>query len=632
MLSESVHNANYQLIQNTFSDIEQYRKKFVSPLAKGLYNAIKKSGSLFRYSDNVSKAFKNLTNAEKSFWNYYASLIPDKLKTLNLIVKPFEGFCRTCIISDKEISALAQIDYDNINLVKSFKKIKASRGLFAELNWLIPVALKSIGYEVIRYEEISEINISLVRKLARAIHSRYLHEIRNQNLKANDFIFYSSARTGNQYTVDFDDLPDEIKYSNIDNAIHIPTKLLSIGYKIRQVKKGFKPFSLHLNDEEIETMARVEHMRWSWEKRLNGWTLGDIKDEVKRTHPSLIPYDLLSESEKEKDRELVKLVPAFLQDIEYEAFPVSPNRIKKLSYALKPQSSINKILNETRELNEQIRKLAALTPAIEKMVSIRNKKIEEAISEVEGSYNYAQHIQETFLPDDLYIRECFPDSFVLFKPKDIVSGDFYFFSRQDHMIIFAAVDCTGHGIPGALLSTLGYGILDQAVNEIKLTEPSYILHYLYNKVHRFLRKESEGTGISDDMDIVLCSLDIRTNTLIYSSVKNPLYCFSNGELIEYQAQNSTDDSCEDGDCQFVSTKIQLKISDTIYLCSDGYSDQFGGSHHKKYQKKRFMNFLLNLRDCSMSEQSDRLYQEMEHWREENNEEQTDDILVIGIRI
>ena len=632
MFSKSTDNSNNRLNQAMLSDRRKYKKFFVYPIAENLYSSIKKSDFSIQSSDNIKENFKKLSETEKSFWYDYASQISDKLKTLDLFIHPFEGFCRTCIITDKEISTLAQIDIDSLIYKKSLKKIKDPRGLFAELNWLIPVVLKSIGYEVIRYEEISEINISLVRKLARAIHSRYLHEIRNQNLKANDFIFYSSARTGIQYTVDFDDLPDEIKYSNIDNAIHIPTKLLSIGYKIRQVKKGFKPFSLHLNDEEIETMARVEHMRWSWEKRLNGWTQGDIKDEVKRTHPSLIPYDLLSESEKEKDRELVKLIPAFLQDIEYEAFPVSPNRIKKLSYALKPQSSINKILNETRELNEQIRKLAALTPAIEEMVSIRNKKIEEAISEVEGSYNYAQHIQETFLPDDLYIRECFPDSFVLFKPRDIVSGDFYFFSRQDHLIIFAAVDCTGHGIPGALLSTLGYGILDQAVNEIKLTEPSYILHYLYNKVHRFLRKESEGTGISDDMDIVLCTLDIRTNTLIYSSVKNPLYCFSNGELIEYQAQNSTDDNCEDGDCQFVSTKIQLKISDTIYLCSDGYSDQFGGSHHKKYQKKRFMNFLLNLRDCSMSEQSDRLYQEMEHWREENNEDQTDDILVIGIRI
>jgi serine phosphatase RsbU (regulator of sigma subunit) len=632
MLSESTHNANNQLIQDIFSNIEKDRKLIINPLAETLYNAIKKSGSLFQYSENIIGDFKNLTKSEKSSWYNYTSQIPDKLKTLNLFIKPFAGFCRTCIITDKEISVLAQIDYDSLNSVKSFKKIKDSTRFFVELNWLIPVALKNIGYEVIRFEELSEINVSLVRKLARAIHSRYLHEIRNQNLKANDFIFYSSARTGNQHTVDFDDLPDEIKYSNIDNAIHIPTKLLSIGYKIRQVKKGFKPFSLHLNDEEIETMARVEHMRWSWEKRLNGWTFGSVKDDIKKTHPSLIPYEALSESEKEKDRELVKLIPAFLQDINYEAYPVSPNRIKKLSYAIKPQSSIHKILNETRELNDQIRSRVKLTPEIEEMVRIRNKKIEEAISEVEGSYNYAQHIQETFLPDDLYIRECFPDSFVLFKPRDIVSGDFYFFSRQDNLIIFAAVDCTGHGIPGALLSTLGYGILDQAVNEIKLTEPSYILHYLYNKVHRFLRKESEGTGISDDMDIVLCSLDIRTNTLIYSSVKNPLYCFSNGELIEYQAHNSTDDNYEDGDCQFVSTKIQLKISDTIYLCSDGYSDQFGGSHHKKYQKKRFMNFLLNLRDCSMSEQSDRLYQEMEHWREENNEEQTDDILVIGIRL
>ena len=107
-------------------------------------------------------------------------------------------------------------------------------------------------------------------------------------------------------------------------------------------------------------MARVEHIRWSWEKRLNGWTFGKDKDDIKKTHPSLIPYEQLSESEKEKDRELVKLIPAFLQDIDYEAYPVSPNRIKKLSYAIKPQSSIHKILDETRELNDQIKRIATL--------------------------------------------------------------------------------------------------------------------------------------------------------------------------------------------------------------------------------------------------------------------------------
>ncbi len=239
-----------------------------------------------------------------------------------------------------------------------------------------------------------------------------------------------------------------------------------------------------------------------------------------KTHPGLVPYDDLPESEKEKDRELVRLIPALLKDIDYEAYPVDTRRIRHLSYALKPQSSIHKILNETRELNDQIRKLVTLSPQIEEMVMARNKKIEEAIREVEGSYTYAQHIQETFLPDDLFVRECFPDSFILFKPKDIVSGDFYFFSRLEHLIIFAAADCTGHGIPGALLSTIGYGILDQAVNEIKLTDPSYILYHLYSKIHRFLHSDSRESGLSDDMDINLCILDVRTNTLTYSGVKN----------------------------------------------------------------------------------------------------------------
>ena len=242
----------------------------------------------------------------------------------------------------------------------------------------------------------------------------------------------------------------------------------------------------------------------------------------------------MSESEKEKDRELVKLIPAFLQDIDYEAFPVSPNRIRKLSYAIKPQSSIHKILDHTRELNEQIKKMFNLTPEVEEMVRIRNKTIEDAISEVEESYNYAQHIQETYLPEDFTVRETCPDSFILFKPKDIVSGDFYFVSKKDNIIIFAVADCTGHGIPGALLSTLGYSILDQAVNEINLTDPSHILQHLYSKIHRYLRSDSETSGISDDMDIILCTLDTETNMLNYAGVKNPLYRYHQGRTCRVQ--------------------------------------------------------------------------------------------------
>jgi serine phosphatase RsbU (regulator of sigma subunit) len=633
MSSETRYDSYNKLARDLFPDPIKYKALFINPIARNLFSDIQKSDTLFQFPDKTDKEFRNLTRAEKSFWYDIVAKIPEKFRTLNLIIRPFEDFCRTCILTDNEVATLAQKDYDTLLSRKTFKKeIKDLRLFCIELNYLIPSELKNIGFEIIRHEEAVEISISMIKKLARAIHSRYLHEIRNQNIKTNNYFFYNPGNTGSDYVSDFDDLPDEIKYSNIDNAAHIPTKLLSIGYKIRQVKKGFKPFALHLSSEEIETMARVEHIRWSWEKRLNGWTFGSSKDESKKTHPSLIAYDQLSEREKEKDRELVKLIPSFLQDIDYEAFPVSPNRIKRLSYAIKPQSSIHKILDETRELNDQIRKLVTLPAEIEEMVRIRNKKIEEAIREVEGSYNYAQHIQETFLPDDLFVRECFPDSFVLFKPKDIVSGDFYFFSKREHLVILAAVDCTGHGIPGALLSTLGYGILDQAVNEIKLTNPSHILHHLYSKIHRYLRSDSEGTGISDDMDILLCILDTRTNTLTYSGVKNPLYRITNGELIEYQSQNLVDDKSEADECNYISSQIQLNVSDTLYLCSDGYSDQFGGKYHKKYQTLRFKNFIQSIQHCSMPEQSDRLYEEIEQWRESNNEDQTDDILVIGIRV
>jgi serine phosphatase RsbU (regulator of sigma subunit) len=633
MQPENKYKAEDQFRREFFPDRKQYKNRFINPLAENLHSSILRSGFSNHFNFNSETKFASQSKTEKLFWYKYAEAIPEKYRTLRLNIRPFNDFCRTCIITDIEISKLAEADL-KLNPLKNYFKTKPVDlpEFFTQLNYLIPVELKNLGFEIIRYEEEAEISLSHIKKLARAIHSRYLHEIRNQNTKPNSLSLLTTGKSDSVYVSDFDDLPEEIKSSNIDNAANIPTKLLSIGYKIRPVKKGFRSFALHLYEEEIETMARVEHLRWSWEKRLNGWTLSKVRDDNKKNHPGLIPYEDLSESEKEKDRELVRLIPAFLQDIDYEAFPISPDHIKKLSYAIKPQSSIHKILDQTRELNDQIRKLVILTPEVEEMVKIRNQTIEDAIDEIKESYNYAQHIQETFLPEDHEVREIFPDSFILYKPKDIVSGDFYFFSKRKNLIIFSVADCTGHGIPGALLSTLGYSILDQAVNEINLSDPSLILHHLYNKIHRYLRNDSEGSGISDDMDIILCTIETDTNILNYSSVKNSLYCISNGVLTEYRAQNTSRTNCDEGDCEFISTKVQLKTGDTLYLSSDGYPDQFGGKNHKKYRTARLRIVLQNLQRCSLPEQGDRLFEEIEKWREENNEDQTDDILLIGIRI
>ncbi len=603
------------------ADPADYRRQFIDPVGKELYQGIKQKAGLFAHPDSFLKNFADLTKSEKSFWRDYASTVPVKLKSINLLLRPYEEYCRTCLITEDEIAALVRMDLERFRVKGGREERKI---LFLELNYLIPASLKKAGYEIFRQEEVTGVNQSMIKKIARAIHSRYLHELRKQGDSA-----VNNKGTGIQH---FNDLPAELQQSNIDNASHIPTKLLSIGYMIRPVKKGFKPMTLHIEEEEIETMAKVEHLRWSWEKRLNGWSFGKVKDEKKKIHPGLIPYDELEEAEKEKDRELVRLIPAILQDINYEAYPVNPGRISRLSYAIKPQSSIHKLLVETTELSDEIRGLAASSPEIDKKITTVNEKIRLTIGEVQGSYNYARHIQKAFLPEDLYIRECFPDSFVFYEPKDVVSGDFYLFSKTGDQIIFALADCTGHGIPAALISTIGYGILDQAVNIMKLDNPAEIMQYLYTGVHRFLHRDLQENGVSDDMEIILCNLDSRTRLLTFSGTGNSLLHVTDGRITGIKSGSGREGIGDREDVNFITGELQLKENDALYLCSDGYADQFGGGNHKRYTRKRLSEFLLQISALPMPEQGDRLYEEIEKWREEKDEDQTDDITIIGIRV
>ena len=614
-----------EIIPGIISQPDQYKKLFIEDLAENLYGEMRRTIKMTEFS--------LLEPSGRDLWYDYAAGIPAKLQSLGLMIRQASDFYRTCIITDEEIEKLAAIDNDKYSGKKElfFTNIQGQgKSFFRKLNFLIPPQLKKTGFEIIRREEGPPVNPATIRKLARAIHSRYLQEMRNRESGETATVYPGDA--GNRYLMDFDQLPDEIKYSNTDSAHHIATKLLAIGYRIKPLQEGFDTFTLHLDDDEIETMAKIEHIRWNWDKRLNGWIYGNVKDNRNKVHPGLIPYEDLSESEKEKDRELVRLIPALLQDIGYTAYPVIPDSIRNLSYAIKPQSIIHKLLNETRKLNGEIRVMSSENPAIEEKVSIINNKIEEIILEVQGNYSYARHIQETFLPEDLFIRECFPDSFVLFRPRDIVSGDFYFFSRQNNKLIFVAADCTGHGIPGALLSTLGYGLIDQAVNEKKLTSPPEILDHLYSKVHKFLRRNEDQGALFDDMDIAVCTFDEKTRILAYAGVTNPVYLIHNGRLTDYPAKNYITNCKDITAYKFESEDIQTVKGDTIYIFSDGYPDQFGGKRHKKYQRGRFRSLLLSIQDLPMAEQRDRLYEEIERWREENDEDQTDDILVIGIKI
>ena len=550
-----------------------FRKYHAKAVAESIRDDFKR---IFRLSASVSpllRQFADFLKPDGQFWVDYAAGIPEKFMAIGLFLRPYRDFCRTCIITVDEINALVAMD------LGSFPNVPHNEGrkqFFRELNYLIPASLKRAGFEIIRQEEVAGLNNALLWKIARAVHARYIHEIQKQA--------GGDSTAANPGVTEFDDLPPDILQSNIDNAAHIPTKLLSIGYRIRPVRKGYKPRVLHLDEAEVETMAKVEHLRWSWEKRLDGWRYGKVKG--KKIHPGLVPYDELSEKEKEKDRELVRLTPAILRDIRYEAYPVSPEKISRLSYAIKPQSSIHKLLSGTNELSAGISLLAENSPLIMEKLSSIDERIRLTISEVEGSYNYARQIQEAFLPDDLEIRECFPESFVLFEPKDIVSGDFYLFSRHDGHLIFGLADCTGHGIPAALISTIGYGILDQAVNILKITDPAEALGNLYSGIHRFLRKDAVGAGVSDDMAIILCNFDMNTKTLTYSGAGNIILHVTDGKISGNLSGSISEDHFRDGKYSFQTRRLQLGLNDALYICSDGFADQFGGGNHRRYSRKQ----------------------------------------------
>lgn len=270
------------------------------------------------------------------------------------------------------------------------------------------------------------------------------------------------------------------------------------------------------------------------------------------------------------------------------------------------------------------------------------KRAEEIIREknkdITDSINYAKKIQQSILPNELILKNYFPDSFILYKPKDIISGDFYWFtevfSNGDNSggvsnFLFACADCTGHGVPGALMSMIGSNFITHIVNEKEITTPDAALLELDKRVRKAL-KQDEETESKDGMDIAFCAVNKQKRILHYAGANRPLILIRKGELIEYAPSKFAIGGQFNSDKKFTHNKIQLEKGDCIYLFTDGIADQFGGPKGKKFMKKNFYNLLLQIRSQPMSEQKNTVLKTMDEWRGEL--EQVDDILVIGIRI
>jgi len=301
----------------------------------------------------------------------------------------------------------------------------------------------------------------------------------------------------------------------------------------------------------------------------------------------------------------------------------------------------DKVRERTAEIMQQKEEIEAQRDSIEEQRDIladRNEELKNAYFEIEeqqrhitDSIQYAKRIQTAILPPDRYVNNLLKNNFILYLPKDIVSGDFYWVDKKEDLIMIAAVDCTGHGVPGAFMSIVGFNQLNYAVNVKKARKASDILNELNFGVTKTLREDQGPTSIRDGMDLALCTIDLKKKKLQYAGALNPLILITDGELIQYKGDKMPIGTSIQGESsKYNNHLIDLKDGDCLYMFSDGYADQFGGPNNKKFLSKRFRALLFEIHDKPLDEQHQILVRTFEDWK--GDREQIDDIIVMGIKI
>ncbi|MBI3136631.1 MAG: SpoIIE family protein phosphatase [Bacteroidetes bacterium] len=278
-----------------------------------------------------------------------------------------------------------------------------------------------------------------------------------------------------------------------------------------------------------------------------------------------------------------------------------------------------------------VRQIARADEEAKRKIEESNQIITQKNKDILDSINYAKRIQSAILAPKEEIFAVFDNCFILYKPKDIVSGDFYYFSNVEGHGLIAAADCTGHGVPGALMSMIGNDLLNHITRERKVTNPAEALDLLHKGITNVLKQDGRHGETRDGMDIALLSFDLKNkNRLQYAGAYRALCMVRDGEMIEYKANKFPIGNASMERGNFTNNEIEVRSGDMCYFFTDGYADQFGGDQGKKFMMKKFHRLLVEVSTLPISEQEKKLDEAIETWR--GDHEQVDDILVIGIRI
>ncbi len=447
--------------------------------------------------------------------------------------------------------------------------------------------------------------------------------ILQQRGEINQAITYASRALG---------ITDNLNFKR--DASHLLTRLFEISGRYDSAY-FYQSLYIAANDsiKDIESVQRMANLRTAYE-------VGKKQDEV----------DAL-ERDKLKNRIIniglgiililaIGLVTSYYNNLK---------RSRKLTAALEERRVL--LANQSSELKEKNDKilrayeeLTVLNKAISKQneqileaneeLTVLNEAVNKQKNEILDSITYAKKIQAAMLPPEQYFHEILNDVFILFKPRDIVSGDFFWIKHVNQYVILAAADCTGHGVPGAFMSLLGISFLNEIVLRREITQANQVLNELRKQIRNSLRQHGQAEESKDGIDMALCVIDEKNKTLQYSGANNPLYLIrdKNGapELTEFKADRMPLGYYQGTFKTFTNKDIQLEYGDVFYLFSDGFLDQKGGKDGKKFLSKNFKKLLLEIHQEPMREQKNILDKTIGDWMGDTS--QIDDILVIGVRV
>ncbi len=408
------------------------------------------------------------------------------------------------------------------------------------------------------------------------------------------------------------------------------------------IEKTEKELKLKLADENLKDLE-LKRLRLEQEKQAQELVLLRREKELELSEKERLKqaYELTI---KKHEEEIQKVK---IKDLEQQK-ALQASELKRKEAEEKERINEIRLLETENERAKEARKRAVWMEVLISIIAIllftgflvtrkkntilasQKKEIEEKNAAITDSIIYAEKIQSAVLPPPDFMKDSFDDYFILLKPRDIVSGDFYWGMKKDGISIITAADCTGHGVPGAFMSMLGMAFLNEIVNNTDNLSTDIILNELRKNVKSALRQTGQEGETKDGMDIAICTVDYGSNTLQFSGAFNPLFYVKDKELLLVKGDRMPIGIHQTKEAPFTRHVIDIKKGDTFYIFSDGYVDQFGGPEGKKIKLKRFQEIILENYKKPMDEQKQILDKIFIDWQ--GDQEQIDDVLVIGVRI